>query len=124
MPEPAGFSVARKKPEKRSLRAAHRIQGSLPPASGRRYGLRIDLQQRVDFAQDIGVDPPIIIDVEVSGRRIGREIVVDELAAEAGLRNERQSPAAALIVVDRPRHIGGDWLLRKGSNVTRRSTGT
>ena len=85
-------------------------RASLPPAPGQRYGFRIALPQGVDFSQDISVDPAIVIDVEVSDRRIGREIVVDELPAEAGLRNERQPPAAALIVVDRPRHIGGDWV--------------
>ena len=76
--------------------------------------MRIELLQGVDFAQDIGMDPAIVIDVEMSDSQIGRKVVIDELAAEAGLRNERQPPAAALIVIDRPRHIGGDRLLAKG----------
>jgi hypothetical protein len=61
---------------------------------GSGMGLRIELPQRVDFAQDIGMDPAIVIDVELSDSQIGRKVVIDELAAEAGLRNERQPPAA------------------------------
>ena len=87
-------------------------QESPPPAPGQRC-LHIELPQGVDFAQDIGVDPAIVVDVEVSDSRIGGEVIVDELATEACLRNERQPPAAALIVVDRSRHMGGDCLLAK-----------
>ena len=62
------------------------------------------------ITQDFGLNPVVLVDVEVENAGIGRQVEVCELATEARVGRERRTPAAALVVVDGPSDIGGDGL--------------
>jgi hypothetical protein len=79
------------------------IVGSLRPSG-------FDVLERLNLTQDFGLNPVVLVDVEVENGGIARQIEVCELAAEAGVGRERRTPAAALEVVDGPSDIGGDGL--------------
>jgi hypothetical protein len=63
-------------------RRQHRHTGrEFRQLAGRRYGSRLPLQAGMDFVA--------LVDVEVKNRGVARQVVIRELAAEAGLGNKR-----------------------------------
>jgi hypothetical protein len=91
--------------------ASERIERPLPPAFSLHGARRTRLQHGADFTQDLGVKSAARLDVEMRNVGVARQVDIRELAVEAGGGNERQAPAAVLIVVDGPHDICRDGLL-------------
>ena len=77
-----------------------------------------DALERLNLAQDLGMDLVAVVDVEVKNGGVAGQIEIRELAAKARLGRERRTPAAGLVVVDGPPDgfttfegsMGGKWL--------------